>query len=336
MATVTVMGDNSHAGRRKHWLRKSKQELVRELLRLESEREVFGVPIGCIKTINGNKTLLWWREAPEGAEVFTVPPEPDYPEKLPCAVHLLPGLKLGKGVATKTLLEALARREKYNADMASLTLEQQADHEDAVNVIKAMMPPPALPDERTAFESFVAQKFGELVDQRRAKNGDNEYMAWDMAMAWIVWQGRSAMIQPVSQGYKLPEDNETLCHLAESHGASIAWGFEEGEYQHILTFYPYQLRAMVIDVTGGKPVTGNSPVIPDGWKLVPMVELTEKMVIHGFESEAFEALADAVQDKKGWPYSCRESAECVTGIFKAMVEVAPSPGGPDDSHAAAT
>ncbi|WP_447882293.1 hypothetical protein [Serratia fonticola] len=80
----------------------------------------------------------------------------------------------------------------------------------------------------------------------------------------------------------------------------------------------------------------NYPVIPDGWKLVPIVELTEKMVIHGFESEAFEALADAVLDKKGWPYSCRESAECVTGIFKAMVEVAPSPGGPDDSHATAT
>lgn len=203
MATITVIGDNSPAGRRKYWQRKRKQELVRELLRLESEREVFGVPIGCIKTISGNKTLQWWRDAPEGAEVFTVPPEPAYPEKLPCAVHLLPGLKLGEGVATKTLLEALARREGYNADMAAMTVEQLADQEDALNLIKAMMPAPAVPDERTAFESFVAQKFGELVDQRRAKNGDNEYMAWDMAMAWIVWQGRSAMIQPVSQGYTL-------------------------------------------------------------------------------------------------------------------------------------
>ncbi len=54
-------------------------------------------------------------------------------------------------------------------------------------------PAPAVPDERSAFERFVAQRFGESVDQRRAKNGDNEYMAWDMAMAWIVWQGRAAM-----------------------------------------------------------------------------------------------------------------------------------------------
>ncbi|WP_447886788.1 hypothetical protein [Serratia fonticola] len=68
----------------------------------------------------------------------------------------------------------------------------------------------------------------------------------------------------------------------------------------------------------------NSPVIPDGWKLVP-IEPTESMVIDGFESEAFDALADAVLDKKGWPYSCRESAECVTGIFKAMLAATPSP-----------
>ncbi|UAN64278.1 hypothetical protein [Serratia sp. JSRIV006] len=67
----------------------------------------------------------------------------------------------------------------------------------------------------------------------------------------------------------------------------------------------------------------NSPVIPDGWKLVP-VEPTESMVIDGFESEAWDALGDAVLDKKGWPYSCRESAECVTGIFKAMLAASPT------------
>lgn len=108
------------------------------------------------------------------------------------------------------------------------------------------------------------------------------------------------------------EDNLPIAGVPAKNAAWLAW----------------QARAKL-------QLSSNSPVIPDGWKLVP-VELTEKMVIHGFESEAFEALTDAVLDKKGWPYSCRESAECVTGIFKAMVEVAPSPGGPDDSHATAT
>ncbi|HEJ7812949.1 TPA: hypothetical protein SMI02_000602 [Serratia marcescens] len=67
-----------------------------------------------------------------------------------------------------------------------------------------------------------------------------------------------------------------------------------------------------------QPVSG-------GYKLVP-VEPTENMIIHGFESDAFMALADAVNEKKGWPYGCRESAECVEGIFKAMLAAAPTQG----------
>ncbi|CQJ43626.1 TPA: hypothetical protein ACHYPN_002507 [Yersinia enterocolitica] len=60
----------------------------------------------------------------------------------------------------------------------------------------------------------------------------------------------------------------------------------------------------------------NSPEISEGWP-------TEDMVIAGFESKAFDALIAAVVEHQGWPYSCRESAECVTGIFKAMLAAAP-------------
>ncbi|HAX9713971.1 TPA: hypothetical protein SMI06_003818 [Serratia marcescens] len=68
---------------------------------------------------------------------------------------------------------------------------------------------------------------------------------------------------------------------------------------------------------------GNYRMIPpDGFKLVP-VEPTENMIIDGFESDAFMALADAVNEKNGWPYGCKESAECVEGIFKAMLSAAP-------------
>lgn len=49
-------------------------------------------------------------------------------------------------------------------------------------------------DEREAFEAFMAKRFGDLVDQRRAKNGDQGYMAWDMVVAWTVWQARAAML----------------------------------------------------------------------------------------------------------------------------------------------
>ncbi|OAH27084.1 hypothetical protein [Serratia marcescens] len=62
--------------------------------------------------------------------------------------------------------------------------------------------------------------------------------------------------------------------------------------------------------------------VSSGYKLVP-VEPTENMIIDGFESDAFMALADAVNEKNGWPYGCKESAECVEGIFKAMLSAAP-------------
>ncbi|EEX6114916.1 hypothetical protein DY289_005246, partial [Escherichia coli] len=48
-------------------------------------------------------------------------------------------------------------------------------------------------DERAAYELFMEKRFGESVDRRRAKNGDREYMAWDMALGWIIWCHRAAM-----------------------------------------------------------------------------------------------------------------------------------------------
>ncbi|ELM0273662.1 DUF551 domain-containing protein [Escherichia coli] len=53
----------------------------------------------------------------------------------------------------------------------------------------------ALSDERAAYELFMEKRFGEYVDRRRAKNGDSEYMAWDMALGWIIWCHRAAMLQ---------------------------------------------------------------------------------------------------------------------------------------------
>lgn len=50
-----------------------------------------------------------------------------------------------------------------------------------------------LPDERSAFEKFMEDYFGNCVDRRRVKNGDGEYMAWDMQVAWIVWKKRAGL-----------------------------------------------------------------------------------------------------------------------------------------------
>ncbi|ELV56711.1 hypothetical protein EC991753_1167 [Escherichia coli 99.1753] len=50
-------------------------------------------------------------------------------------------------------------------------------------------------DERAAYELFMEKRFGESVDRRRAKNGDRDYMVWDMALGWIIWCHRAAMLQ---------------------------------------------------------------------------------------------------------------------------------------------
>ncbi|EHY7525264.1 hypothetical protein K4089_005174, partial [Escherichia coli] len=53
----------------------------------------------------------------------------------------------------------------------------------------------AVSDERAACELFMEKRFGESVDRRRAKNGDRDYMVWDMALGWIIWCHRAAMLQ---------------------------------------------------------------------------------------------------------------------------------------------
>ncbi|GDL76191.1 putative phage protein [Escherichia coli] len=53
----------------------------------------------------------------------------------------------------------------------------------------------AVSDERAAYELFMEKRFGESLDRRRAKNGDRDYMVWDMALGWIIWCHRAAMLQ---------------------------------------------------------------------------------------------------------------------------------------------
>lgn len=68
---------------------------------------------------------------------------------------------------------------------------------------------------------------------------------------------------------------------------------------------------------------GNSPVIPDGWKLVPIVP-TEKMVIEGFESEPDEFFSksevwEAYQKMSG----CEKAAHRAKLCWAAMISAAP-------------
>ncbi|KXP49170.1 hypothetical protein AUQ30_02645 [Escherichia coli] len=131
----------------------------------------------------------------------------------------------------------------------------------------------AVSDERAAYELFMEKRFGESVDRRRAKNGDREYMAWDMALGWIIWCHRAAMLQgsqPVSQTYKLPQTQfEQVADLYEMQ-------FDDGRTCAFHT--DVQKAAQWLQACDGNRVqeyvklerlrnalSGNSPVTPDGW-----------------------------------------------------------------------
>lgn len=129
----------------------------------------------------------------------------------------------------------------------------------------------AVSDERAAYELFMEKRFGESVDRRRAKNGDREYMAWDMALGWIIWCHRAAMlqgIQPVSQAYNLPELIEGMevsidvstcdADLGNRYFGTVT---EASELDTAKNGY----ILLVQDAEPNFDINGNSPVTPDGY-----------------------------------------------------------------------
>ncbi len=129
----------------------------------------------------------------------------------------------------------------------------------------------AVSDERAAYELFMEKRFGESVDRRRAKNGDREYMAWDMALGWIIWGHRAAMLQggqPVNQTYNLPELIEGMevsidvstcdADLGNRYFGTVTEALEldTAKNGYIL---------LVQDAEPNFDVNGNSPGTPDSW-----------------------------------------------------------------------
>ncbi|HHJ4614935.1 TPA: DUF551 domain-containing protein [Citrobacter freundii] len=69
-------------------------------------------------------------------------PVPVVPATLPCSVELKPGLIIGKGCKTETLLTALQRRADYYAEIDAMTPEERAEHDANIEAFKAMLPQP--------------------------------------------------------------------------------------------------------------------------------------------------------------------------------------------------
>ncbi|WP_337071972.1 DUF551 domain-containing protein [Klebsiella aerogenes] len=70
-------------------------------------------------------------------------PAAEYPETLPCPVLLEPGMRFGKGVKTRLVLDAIQRRAEHYAELEAMTPEERAEYDAGIEAFKAMLPQPA-------------------------------------------------------------------------------------------------------------------------------------------------------------------------------------------------
>lgn len=144
--------------------------------------------------------------------LYTAPPAPAYPERLPCSVRLMPGLLFGKGVPIRSMLDALKRREEYEAELESMTPEQRAENDVRLERLNALIPQPSLPAMPGIITaSMAAEKAFRLGAVLNSAEAEQFAEGWNAC--------RAAMLaQPVSSGYKLvpvePTDEQMRLMLA--------------------------------------------------------------------------------------------------------------------------
>ncbi|MHB7032590.1 hypothetical protein ACYCII_16630 [Enterobacter roggenkampii] len=137
----------------------------------------------------------------------------------------------------------------------------------------------------------------------------------------------AAMLQgakPVTTAYKLPAN--TPCKDAPEHiwlQTSGVWP-ESVEFSELTWCSDNQHEDDTLYVRADV-VSGNSPVIPDGWALVP-VEPTEHMIVEGFESEPDEFFSDEeVWNAYDAMSGCQQAAHRAKLCWAAMIASAPKP-----------
>ncbi|HGE9811145.1 TPA: DUF551 domain-containing protein [Salmonella enterica subsp. enterica serovar Panama] len=181
-----------------------------------------------------------------GVPLYAAPPAPVVPEKLPCSVELKPGLIIGKGCKTETLLTALRRCADYYAKIDAFTPEERAEHDASIEAFKAMLPTPADSQGRPrapVVPPAIEPDYKVIKSILPTANPD-EYACCIAADMWNSC--RDAMLQ----------DNQR--DLSQLVGPQVA------EYEQIM------LQA------------GNSPVSPDGWISCSerMPEDEQEVIVH--------------------------------------------------------
>lgn len=159
-------------------------------------------------------------------------------------------------------------------------------HEDAVPLYAAP-PAPVFNAKPVAWEWFYYKQWNVTNDPERAKDVS------DGGVEVSPLYRRAALLQGA---------NDSLTHEGKNH--------------------PEDKLGMVNHL-GDANEKGNSPVIPDGWVMVP-IEPTEDMIVNGFESEPDESFSD----EKEWEAyeamsGCQQAAHRAKLCWEAMIAAAP-------------
>ena len=83
---------------------------------------------------------------------------------------------------------------------------------------------------REAFEAYMAEKYKNLMDRRKCLNNGGGYMAWDMNVAWQVWQAAKA--QAVPDGFVLVPKEPTE-RMLDSAYSSISDNLHYADLENI-------------------------------------------------------------------------------------------------------
>lgn len=143
-----------------------------------------------------------------------------------------------------------------------------------------------------AEQNGMSREFADwFFDNKKAGCGNVWFMM--MAAMWEGWQGRAAMLQGA-------ESVKSRCTIQTAPALDSSPKIAESR-------------------------CSNSPVIPDGWVLVP-VEPTEHMIVNGFESEPDESFSDAEEWEAYDAMSgCQQAAHRAKLCWAAMIAAAPKP-----------
>ncbi|PRW43704.1 putative eaa protein [Enterobacter roggenkampii] len=183
---------------------------------------------------------------------------------------------------------------------------------------------------RIALASLEAEPVAWLLSGGGAKNN----VSFDSGNAYAdplreVTPLYTAPPAPVSVPAAMEMDDDF--DSAFEHGKAVGWnacraamlqGAENAESRCTIKTAP----ALDSLTKNAESRCGNSPVIPDGWVMVP-VEPTENMIVEGFESEPDESFSDpAVWEEYQAMSGCQQAAHRAKLCWAAMIAAAPKPG----------